>query len=73
MLVIFYSGEGSKSNPEITLGDEANLMLTYHDFHARGSRPTNRFKRILKKRKESRDEVQDTGVRGQRGDRSQSG
>lgn len=52
-LVIFYSGEGSKSNPEITLGDQANLMLTYFVFHKNG-KPDSRFQRILDARKKKR-------------------
>ena len=50
-MIIFYSGEGSKSNPEYTLGDKANIMLTFHDFHVKGSKPTNRFRKIIKARK----------------------
>lgn len=48
--IIYYSGEGSKANPEITLQDDATIMLTYVDFRVRG-KPTKRFKRILKVRK----------------------
>lgn len=50
-MILFYSGEGSRANPEIALGDEANLMLTFHDFHKSGNKPTSRFRRILKVRK----------------------
>lgn len=54
-LRIFYSGEGSRSNPEIVLQDEANLMLTFHDFYKRfrdgRARPSKRFRAILKKRR----------------------
>lgn len=45
-LRIYYSGEGSRSNPEITLGDKAQLMLTYHDM-AEQNKPTRRFQAIL--------------------------
>jgi hypothetical protein len=48
---VYYSGEGSKSNPEITLRDRANIMLTYHDMHRKGSRPTGRFEEIIRVRK----------------------
>lgn len=44
-MIIYYSGEGSRSNPEITLGDDSNLMLTFHDFYERG-KPTKRFRKI---------------------------
>lgn len=49
-MLIYYSGEGSKSNPEITLQDKANIMLTYGDMHKK-NRPTKRFRVILKARK----------------------
>ena len=51
-IIVFYSGEGSKSNPEITLGDKANIMLTFHDMRKKGTLdPTGRFKAIKKARK----------------------
>jgi hypothetical protein len=51
-MIVYYSGEGAKANPEITLQDDAALMLTYVDFCARG-RPTPRFKRVLQVRRQS--------------------
>ena len=47
-MIIYYSGEGSRSNPEILLGDEANLMLTFHNFQ---KKTDNRWKKIEKQRR----------------------
>lgn len=52
-MIIYYSGEGSRANPEITLGNDANLMLTYIDF-AKAQKPTKRFRDIIKARKAGR-------------------
>lgn len=52
-MIVFYSGEGSRSNPEITLGDHACLMLTYEDMRHR-SKPTSRFREIMRVRKKRR-------------------
>jgi len=49
-MIIYYSGSGSPSNPEVVLRDDANIMLTYHDFH-KHNRPDTRFAKIIKKRK----------------------
>lgn len=51
-MIIYYSGAGSlrQGVPEIALGDEANLMLTYNDFIKTG-KPNGRFREILKVRK----------------------
>ena len=53
-IIIYYSGEGSKANPELTqsLGTDANVMLTFHDMHQAGKKkpaavPTKRFAEIL--------------------------
>lgn len=48
---IFYSGEGSRSNPEIILREKANLMLTFFDCFQRGNHPTKRFHKIIRARK----------------------
>jgi hypothetical protein len=45
-MIIYYSGEGSRSNPEITLGDDSNLMLTFHDMYTKG-KPSKRFQTII--------------------------
>ena len=45
-LVIIYSGEGSKANPEIVLKDEAALMLTFWDVHERKGKLTKRMQFI---------------------------
>lgn len=45
-MIIYYSGEGSRANPEIVFGDRATLMLTYHDMHS-NNEPTKRFARII--------------------------
>ena len=45
-MIIYYSGEGSKANPEYTLGDEATVMLTFWDMHKAGNQPTKRFEEI---------------------------
>ena len=48
--IIFYSGSSSvASQPEVVLGKEANVMLTYHDFFKK-NKPDSRFRRILKAR-----------------------
>jgi len=48
--IIFYSGCSSiASQPEVVLGTEANVMLTYHDFHKK-NKPDSRFRRILEAR-----------------------
>jgi hypothetical protein len=47
-LIIYYSGEGSRSNPEITLKDKANIMLTAWDSRRRVA---PRFAAIYKARK----------------------
>lgn len=48
---MYYSGEGSRSNPEIILRDKANIMLTFWDSFIREGRPTKRFKAIIRARK----------------------
>lgn len=57
-MIIFYSGEGSRSNPEIVLGEEARIMLTFHNMYQDEAkppyRPDSRFKRILKAHKKAR-------------------
>lgn len=52
---VFYSGEGSRSNPEIVLRERANLMLTFWDMFIREGRPTKRFKKIIKARKKAKE------------------
>ena len=47
---IYFSGEGTKANPEITLGDEATLMLTFLEFH-KTLKPSRRFRAVLRARK----------------------
>ena len=48
---IYYSGEGHHGNPEIVLGDRANVMLTFYKSHPNIER---RFRRIWKKRMKGR-------------------
>lgn len=49
-MIIYYSGEGSRSNPEISLQDEARIMLTYHNFK-RENKLDKRAKAIWKARR----------------------
>lgn len=50
-LIIYYSGDGGyASNPELVLGDQTNLMLTYYDSHKTG-KPETRFAGVYKARK----------------------
>lgn len=49
-LIIYYSGEASRANPEIVLGDKANVMLTFYDMFKKGCTPTRRFGAILRSR-----------------------
>ncbi len=49
-MIIYYSGEGSRSNPEITLQDDARLMLTYHNYK-RENKLDKRAKAIWKARR----------------------
>ena len=50
-MIIFYSGDGpAHCPPEVALGDEANIMLSYFNSEKTG-KPTKRFKAIIKKRK----------------------
>lgn len=52
--IIFYSGGAAiKAQPEVVLGDEANIMLTYYDYRKK-NKPDNRFRRILRARKRAR-------------------
>ena len=52
-MIIYYSGNGSKAEPEITLGDRANIMLTYQHF-VRDNKPNTRFAAIVKVREARR-------------------
>ena len=54
-LIIFYSGEGSKANPEIVLGRDANIMLTFWDVYDRSKGLPKRHKKVFTQRyKESK-------------------
>ncbi len=43
-MLIHYSGEGTRANPEIVLGNQCSLMLTYHNLRG----VNQRFERIVK-------------------------
>lgn len=49
-MIIYYSGEGSRSNPEIVLADKANLMLTFATYEKKGQ-PDKRFQAIIDARR----------------------
>lgn len=50
-MILYYSGVGhSWSNPEVLLGDKANIMLTF-DHSKKTGRPNKRFRRVLKARR----------------------
>jgi hypothetical protein len=51
-MIIYYSGNGAKSNPEIVLGDDANLMLTFHKLQ---DKLDKRFEAILRERRKRKD------------------
>ena len=53
-LRIIYSGEGSKANPEITLREKANLMLTFWDVYERKGKLTKRMEAIKAAREEKK-------------------
>lgn len=55
-MIVYYSGEGSRSNPEIVLQDRANIMLTFHDFSDSG-KPNSRFRDIIDARKRKREQL----------------
>lgn len=51
-MILFHSGDGfGWAQPEILLGEEANLMLTYAD--QCGRQPDPRFRAIYQARKEA--------------------
>lgn len=51
-MYLFYSGDGfSWAQPEVLLGEEANLMMTYAD--QCGKEPDPRFRAIYRARKEA--------------------
>lgn len=50
-MIIYYSGDATRANPEIVLGDEANIMLTYIDY-CKANKPSRRFRDIIKKRRQ---------------------
>lgn len=50
---MFFSGEGTKANPEITLQDEADIMMTYLEFHGK-PQVSRRWKAIAKARRRGR-------------------
>lgn len=57
-MIIYYSGSGSrKDNPEVTLGDKANVMLSFYGSSKKG-KPEKRFRRILKVRRRRQNENQ---------------
>ncbi len=49
-MILYFSGEGSNSNPELVLGNKANIMLTYADYHGK-KKLKKRFRKILKSRR----------------------
>lgn len=50
-MIIFFSGDGTAaSDPEIVLGDKANIMLTAHASLGR-KRPHPRFRAVYRARK----------------------
>lgn len=49
-LIIFFSGDGTRANPEIVLGKECTLMMTYVEF-AKKNQPHRRFRWIIRARK----------------------
>lgn len=50
-LIVFYSGRDGVSEPEVILGDRANVMLTYALATRTNGKPAVRFRRILKARR----------------------
>lgn len=48
---LFFSGESGKTNPEIVLGDEAMIMLTFNDYYGK-KKLKQRFRDIYEKRLE---------------------
>lgn len=55
-LLLYYSGEENKGNPEIVLQDKANVMFTFFDVHKNKGKLPVRMKRVFKKRKKQVEE-----------------
>jgi hypothetical protein len=50
-MIHYFSGTGCKhSNPEIALGEEANVMLTFYSSFGKAA-PEERFRKIYKARR----------------------